>query len=788
MENKERRLVSGKGQFVDDLEFAGMASLVFVGSPYAHAKILRIDVNKALETVGVLTIITGKEIVELTNPLPVQADLKGPGWIWRLPKVYALAVARVRWYGEPVAAVVAEDENTAREAADLIEIEYEPLPFVNDVVEAMKPGSPLLYSEWESNVQAHVKFDFGDVDSAFAEADRVIKVSWREGRASGFPIEGRGCVASYDKIMESLTVWGSFQTPFTAKHIFAETLGMPEVKVKIVSVDIGGAFGNKLHTWKGQVVALASVLTGRPVKWFELLREWIVTGPHQRDVVWEGEVAIKNDGRVLGLKANVIIDLGVEGTNRGLGTMSIIPACCSVPNAYHWKGMHVEGYGIVTNKSFYCAYRGYGKDKGIKFIERVMDQVAREVGITPEEVRFINFIQPDEFPYRQINNYTYDSGNYPAVLNKALELAVVKYCRERQRELTQQGKYIGVGMAFTIEPAGIAAPNTLFGGMTEANVKIMPDGTVEVNSDWTDLGQGAEESNAIIVSDILGCKIEDIVVPPVTSDWIGMGPLSSRGAVYIASAVAKAAKMIREKILTCASVFLKEPRENIDIADGIIYSVDDPEKRLTYKELAQRVYFFPGPRAFPKEVLLKHDHLLDVTTTWYSPNTAETGSTYTTFCSSADVAVVEVDTQTGVTKILKYVHVHDAGKIISQEIVDGQIHGGVVQGIGEALYEKLVYSQNGLLLSDSYSDYLMPTATDSPDIIVGHLETPSPFTELGSKGMGEAPIIGSKAAIIAAIEDALTPFNIRVSNSPATREKVWKWIRDSQKKSNNEVT
>lgn len=273
--------------------------------------------------------------------------------------------------------------------------------------------------------------------------------------------------------------------------------------------------------------------------------------------MWEGEAAIKNDGRVLGLKANVIIDLGVEGTNRGLGTMSIVPACCSVPNAYHWKGMHIEGFGVVTNKSFYCAYRGYGKDKGIKFIERVMDQVARELGLKPEEVRFKNFIQPDEFPYRQISNYTYDSGDYPAVLNKALEMANVGYWRKEQKELRRQGRYIGIGVAFTIEPAAISAANTLFGGVTEAGVKINPDGTIEVVSDRTDLGQGAEWSNAIIVSNILGCKIEDVVVAPVTSDCIGLGPLSSRGSVCIASAVAKAAKMLREKLLRCASVLLR---------------------------------------------------------------------------------------------------------------------------------------------------------------------------------------------------------------------------------------
>jgi len=787
MENRETRIISGNGRYVDDLEFEGMTHLAFVGSQHAHAKILGIDVSKARETAGVLRVITGEEIVKLMNPLPVQADLKALCKKCRIPKVYSLAVDKVRWYGEPVAAVIAEDKNTAREVANFIEVEYEPLPVISNVQEAMKPGAPLVYDEWDDNTQVHLEVDFGDVDAAFAEADQVLKVSWREGRVSGFPIEARGCVACYDKNVGTLTMRGSYQSPFLAKHNIAKTLGLPETKVKVIAMDIGGAFGNKFNTWKDPVVALGSILTGRPVKWFEPQREWLVTGPHQRDVLWVGEIAVKNDGRVLGVKANVIHDLGVEGTNRGAGARSIFAACCAVPNAYYWKGMHIEGYGIVTNKSFYCAYRGYGKDKGIKFIERVLDQVGRELNIKPEEIRRRNFIKPDQFPYRQINNYTYDSGDYPAMLNKAIEIADVKFWREKQKDLKDQGRYIGIGVAITIEPAGVAALNSYIGEMAKARVRITPNGTVKVYSDWTEIGQGAEKSQACIVADILGCKTQDVMVPHVTSDSIGHGPISSRGAVYCASAIAKATKKLRQEVVGFASELLKEDPNNIDTCNGIIYSVNDPEKRLTFKDLAAQKSIFTGSRAFKKDPLRGHDHLLDVATKWYSPNTANNGSTYTTFCSSADVAVAEVDTETGTVKVVKYVHVNDAGKLISKEIVDGQIHGGIVQGIGEALSEELVYDENGNLLSNSYSDYLMPTALDSPDIIIGHLETLSPYTELGSKGMGEAPIIGSKAAIIAAIEDALSPFNVLIHESPATREKVRKWIADSKETKNLET-
>jgi carbon-monoxide dehydrogenase large subunit len=787
MESRETRLISGRGQFIDDLDLANMAHLVFLGSPYAHARIVNVDTSKALQIKGVLTVITGREILEWTKPLPPQFVLQSPGWTFRIPEVYALAVDKARWFGEPVAAVVAEDEAAALEAAELVDVEYEPLPVITDPVEAMKPDAPRIYGDWPDNIQSHVKFDFGDVDAAFEEADRILNVSYREGRASGFPLEARGFIADYHDGLKGLTVWGTFQCPFVARHIIAETLRLPEVKVRAIATDIGGSFGNKIHTWKEIIVALASIITRRPVKWTESQREWFATGPHQRDVFWEGQVAVKNDGRVLGIKAKVVKDLGAEGSNKGLGAMGVIAACCNVANAYRWRGMRMEGLGVVTNKSFYCAYRGYAKDKGIKFIEYVMDQIARELSLKPEDIRFKNFIQPDEFPYRQINNYTYDSGNYPAVLKKALEIANVDAWRDKQKDLLGKGKYLGVGVVFTVEAAGIGGMNTTMSGLTEARVKINPDGTVEVFSDRTEIGQGAEQSHAIIVSEILGCNIEEIVVHPVTSDMIGIGPPSSRGAVYSASAVAKAAKLLKKKVLQYASVFLKEDAGNIEMRDGNICSLNDPEKRLTYKELASRAYFFPGPRALPKEFLLNHNLLLDVSTEWYCSNTAETGSTYVTFCASADIAVVEVDVETGTTQILKYAHVHDSGKAISREILDGQIHGGVVQGIGEALSEKLIYDERGQLLSSSYSDYLIPTALDSPDIVVGHLETPSPFTETGSKGMGESPTIGSKAAVLAAIGDALSSFRVQVNDSPATRERVRRWILQSQKSGSSKM-
>ena len=779
MISREERILSGKGRFIDDLELPSMAHCIFVGSPLAHAKIQKVDVSKALKKPGILTILTGADLVKLTEPLPALSDFGGrPGWHWRSPRIYPLAVEKVRFHGEPVAAIIAETPLRALEAADSIEVEYDPLPAVLDPLEAMKEGAPLVYEEWGDNIQLRTVFNFGDVGKAFQQADRILKIAWAEKRMSGFPLEARGCVAMYESMTETVNTWGSYQCPFRAQHYISHVLRLPQSNVRVVASDIGGGFGNKINIWKYPVVCLAAKLIGRPVKWHESTREFILTGPHQRDVRWEGEVAVKNDGRVLAVKAKFIQDLGVEISNRDYAAPSIVAACTSVPNAYRLEGLMIEAFGVVTNKSFYGAYRGFGKDKGAKWMERIMDWVSQECHLDPAEVRLKNFIQPHEFPYKHISGAVYDSGNYPVLMEEALKVAEVDSWRKKQAELRKSGRYIGIGTAFVVEPAGIAAPNARFSGLVQARVRITPDGLVEVFSDRTEIGQGAERTNTLVISQILGAKPGEIFIKPVSSDIIGMGPISSRGAVYSVSALARAARGVRAIIVKYASAFFKDDPENIQLEDGKIFSRKNPEKCLSYKELADRFYFRPGPRGLPKEMQLNHETLLDVSASWYSPNNAENPSTtYTTFSASADLAVVEVDVETGITKILKYVHIHDAGKLISPEIVDGQIYGGIVQGIGEALSEELIYNDRGELITDSYADFVIPTAVDAPDIVIRHFETPSPYTELGTKGMGESPIISGKAATISAIEDALSPFQVRLTESPATRERVRQWVR-----------
>ncbi|MBI5441723.1 MAG: xanthine dehydrogenase family protein molybdopterin-binding subunit [Deltaproteobacteria bacterium] len=777
METRELRIASGRGRFVDDIHLPGMLHLVFVGSPYAHARLVRVDASAARAAPGVATVLTGRDLLGTTDPLPVLAQLKALGWEWRECEARPLAVDKVRFFGEPIAAVVAETRDQALRAAERVEAEYEVLPAVTSARQALETGSPLLYEEWGDNVQAHRTYRWGDVDAAFARADLVVPVSWREGRASGFPIEPRGCVAVHDPVMDLLVVRGSIQCPFRARQTLAHVLRRPVNRVRVEAVDIGGTFGNKINVWKHTVVAYAALVTGRPVKWLESMREFIATGPHQRDVSWEGEAAVTRDGRLLGLRCRLVQDLGVEVSNRGYAGGSLPAACCALPNAYRIGALEVDAYGVVTNKSFYCAYRGYGKDKGIRFMERVMDRTARACGLPLHEVRRRNFIGPDEFPYEQLTGYVYDSGNYPAVLEKALDVARWEEWREKQREARERGRYLGIGLAFLVEPAGVASANVT-SGIAQARIRLTPDGIVEVYSDRTEVGQGAEASHRKVVAQIVGLRPEQIDVPAVTSDVAGIGPVSSRGSVYSLSAVVRAARKFRDKLALLAASLWREEACGIEIRDGVVRSGADPEKALTLAELARKLYFVPGPRGLTEDLLLGDDYLPEVSATWFSPNTAKhPSSTYASYCASADVAVVEVDVETGVTSFLDYFHVHDAGTIIDAEAVDGQIHGGAAQGIGEALFEELVYGEDGDLRTGSYTDYLFPTFVDVPPMETAHLETPSPFTELGTKGMGEAPSIGAKAAVISAIEDALSPLGVNVEEAPATAQRVRGWIR-----------
>ncbi|MDJ0270250.1 MAG: xanthine dehydrogenase family protein molybdopterin-binding subunit [Aigarchaeota archaeon] len=779
LRERDLRLLTGRGRYINDIKLLDMLYCTVVGSRCPHAKIKRIDVSKARALNGVVAVLTGDMLKNIMKPLPPAADYRAFGWHWRLVETYPLAVDKVRFVGEPVVAIAAVDEYTAADAAELVEIEYEPLKPVVNPLEAMKPESPLLYEEWGDNIQAHIRFRFGDVAAAFAKADRIIKVRWREARQSGFPIEPRGIVAQYNAGEKTITVWSSTQSPALGQLYIAKALGMPTSSVRVFAPDIGGGFGNKLHWWLDLIPCLLSMKTGKPVKLFETRYQNFLSQPHQRDVVWNAEAAVRNDGRILALRALLVIDYGVEGTNKGTGAPSIVPASLSTPNAYKLEAVDIDAYGVVTNKSFYCAYRGYGKDKGVKLMERVMQRISVELGIPPEEVRFRNFIQPSEFPYKQVTGYVFDSGNYPETLRRALELLDIGWWRKRQEELRREGRYIGIGVVFAVEPAGAAIPNSFYSGYESARVSITADGSVEVYTGMLDIGQGSSVAIAQAVSETLGVPISWVKVFSGSSDYLGSGTYASRGAVYGVGAVIKASRILRERLTRIMAHLWDARPEDVEIANGELVLKPEPERRIRLDELAQKLYHFPGQHRLLSEELLREGVVpLDVTVSWFSPITSkDPTATYTTVSCSADIAVVEVDAETGEVKILKYVTVHDAGRVINHQIVEGQVVGGVAQGIGGALYEELIYNEDGLLTTASFADYLMPSALEMPSVEMSHVETPSPFTELGSKGMSEGPAYSSTVAIANAVEDALTPFGVAVEEIPLTPERVRRLIK-----------
>lgn len=780
----DTKFLTGKATYINDLYIDGMLYCVYLGSPYAHARIKSIDVSEALKIKGIKMILTGEDCVRHLNPLPVTIDFSRPpfNWHWRTVTAYPLAVDKVRYVGEPVAAVIAEDLYVAEDALDLITVEYEPLPVVTNVKEALKKDAPLLYEEWGDNIQSHFTIKGGNVEDAFKEADRIVRFRYHEARHSGFPIEPRGCVSIYDSKSETLTHYSNTQAPLLARQYIAKALRIPENKVRVISVDVGGGFGNKLNWGKEIIPALASKLTGKPVKWFEDRRENFLTQPHNRDYIWEGEIAVKNDGRIIGYKAKLIVDVGVEGTNRGSGCgCGIVGALYSAGPLRHLKSAEVEVFNVVTNKSFFCAYRGYGKDFGARFYGRAFYAVSRELKIPVEKVIEINVLHPEDYPYKTILGPHYDSGNFPALLEKALK----KYAefQERKKDLISKGRLAGVGITAWVEPSGAAVPWCIYYGIEKARIAIYPEGNVNVYTSITDIGQGSESTIAQVVAETLGVRMDEIRVIEGDSDITGAGPWSSRGSTWGVSAVVKAARVLKERLLkTVANMWNVKP-EDLEVEESEVYKKDEPSKRISIYEVARQVYFWPGARfVMPQDLLEKGETTLDVEVSWFSPLTAKDPfAVYTTHVTGVDVVLVEIDPDTYITRVVDYYMAHDCGKIINPAVVEAQLHGGIAQGIGAALYEELVYDENGQILNPTYMDYLMPTSKEIPNINIDHVESPSPFTELGTKGMGEGGPISAPSAIIGAIEDALSQYNVVIEEAPVTPDRLMQLLKKVKK-------
>lgn len=784
---EDPRLLLGRGEYVTDLVLPGMVHAAILRSPLAHARIASIDASKARNLPGVLAVVTGQEIKELTNPMPdFGPDPSKHTW-------WLLATDKVRYMGEPVAAVVATDRYIAEDACELIEVKYEPLPVIVDPEEAMKPGAPLVHEPLGTNVAYSRTFVFGEVDRDFAEADVVVRDHLRWHRSGAQPLETVGAVAQYNPATGMMTIYCNSVTFTFLLFLVANTLKIPSHKLNLIPCPAGGSFGSKF--WAVRVPILAGTLAklvGRPVKFVEDRIDNITTSDHHgSDRIYDVEMAAMRDGTLRSLRVKVIDDYGAY-IQFGVGTHG--NSLAQVVGPYKIQSVQYELYAVLTNKCQQGAYRGFGSEVTNWVVERMVDLVARELGMDPVEIRRKNFIQPHEFPYFIPTGNMYDSGNYPGVLEKALQLANYQGLREMQRRAREEGRYVGIGLISAQERSVFSAtefwfwfdqPTGITSSPESVTLKMDPMGNITATlysqAFW---GQSPETMVAQVVAEEF--DIDPSQVSVIYGGSAGglpaTGPGGSRFTIMVAGAIQGAARRIKEKMLKIASHKLEVAPEDLEFAEGKIRVRGTPEKAMTLQEVATLAYLFkldlpPDIEESGLEADYTFDHPY---TTMPAPDRKNLGVFYPFVGHACHIAAVEVDIETGQHRFLKYVAVHDAGTVVNPRSLNGQIIGGVAQGLGTAMYEQYVYSPDGQLLTGSYMDYLIPTAMEVPRVEIGHQETPSPFTPYGIKGAGEGGRMMTPAVISAAIEDALAPFGVRVNEVPITPEKILRWIDEAR--------
>ena len=761
---EDPRLITGEGRYVDDVQLPRMCYAAILRSPYAHARIRHIDVSKALQTPGVVTVITGKDILGKIGPLPCAAH---PVPDMKMPTHYALAVNKVYFVGHPVAVVVAEDRYLARDALDLIEVDYEELPPVTDPQKALQPDAPIIHEDLGTNLAFEWKIEGGDVDAAFAQAEVVVRQEFVNQRLIPVPMEPRCVLSEWDAGNRLLTIWTSTQIPHLVRSLVAGMLNLPENHVRVIAPDVGGGFGQKLQVYVEEaLMGYLAMTLDRPVKWTETRRENFMASIHGRDQIGVMELALKRDGTILGLRYEVIADMGAyyQLLTPAIPTLTGLMLC----GAYKIPAVRMTKKAVFTNKMSTDAYRGAGRPEATFLLERMMDLAAKELGMDPAEIRRKNFIPPDEFPYTTPHGITYDSGNYEAALNRALELVEYEKWRKEQQEARKQGRYIGIGISSYVEICGMGPSKAMpAGGWESATVRVEPSGKVVVLTGAHPHGQGEETSFTQIVAEELGVAPEDVMVIHGDTEKVqyGIGIFGSRGLAVGGTAVYMAAQRIKEKARKIAAFLLNASEADVESRDGTFVNRNDPSKFVTWQQIAQAAY---DPKNYPPDM---EPGL--VATAFYEPSNF-------TFPSGTHICVCEVDIETGEVKILRYVAVDDCGKVVNPLLVEGQIIGGIVQAFGQAMMERCVYDENGQLLTGELLDYAIPKAHNAPKIVVDRVETPSPVNPLGAKGVGEAGTIGATPAFINAVCDALEPLGIRHIDMPLTPARVWHAIQKAQ--------
>jgi carbon-monoxide dehydrogenase large subunit len=768
---EDPQLIVGQGNFLDDIKLAGMVHAVVLRSPYAHARIRSIDTSRAQAHPGVVAVFTGEDMLDI-NPLPCAWAAAGGRVQNNLNTPRALAVGEVHFAGDAVALVLAEDRYVARDAADLIDVDYEPLGVVVDARKAVEPGAPQLHENAPNNVI--FKWDCGDAaatDAAIGSAEVVVREEIINQRLLPTPMETRGALARYESSTGEYTLWTTSQAPHVMRLLLtAFVFGIPEPKLRVISPNVGGGFGQKIFCYNDMAFTMwASKKIGRPVKFVEDRSENFKYSTAGRDHISDVEIAGTRDGQITGLRVQTYANLGayISTIAPGIPTTlygRIITGVYRIPAAY----AHVTG--VYTNTAMVDAYRGAGRPEASYLIERMIDRFAAEIGMDPAEVRRRNFIQPQDFPYHNgMGLLPYDSGNYEPALNRALEMVGYADFRAEQERARAEGRYLGIGLSSYVEICGVA-PSAWIGlpgegwgaGLWEsANVRVHLTGQVVVTTGSLPHGQGLETTFAQLVADELGVAYENVVVEhsDTAGTPFGYGTYGSRSAAVGGTAIVKSTAKIKEKARRLAAHMLEASVDDVVFEDGKAYVRGSPDRSKSIGEIAMQAsvaYSLPeGMEPFLDE------------TTYYDPPNC-------TFPFGTHIALVAVDGETGAVTLQRYVGVDDVGTVINPLIVDGQLHGGIAQGVAQALFERGVYDDNGQLVTGTLMDYAIPVASSLPSYELDRTVTPSPVNPMGVKGAGEAGTIGSAQAVMNAVIDALAPFGVKHLQMPATAERVWK--------------
>jgi carbon-monoxide dehydrogenase large subunit len=754
---EDPRLITGKGTYVDDIELPRMAHMSVVRSEYAHARLVNVDASQAQSMPGVLLVMTAADVPVPSMPgVPVDPE--------KAPAHPPLATEKVRHVGDPIAVVIAETRYQARDAAEAIEVEYDPLPAVVDPERATDPDAPQIHDGIERNVAYYWNVQSGDVDAAFAGAPVTVKQKMISQRLMGVPLETRAVLADYRPGQETLTVWCATQVPHLLRTNLSALVGMPEQNVRVIAPEVGGGFGLKADMYAEDVLAiLASKQLGRPVKWIETRSENFQNTIQGRGQVAEYEMAANRDGRILGVRARITADLGgyLQLFTGLIPTFSGLMA----PGVYDIQNLDLQITGVFTNKTATAAYRGAGRPEATYYIERMMDVLADELGMDPVDVRRRNFIQPGQFPYTTATGLVYDSGDYEKTTQKCLEMLGYDELRRQQEQGRAEGKLIGIGVSTWSEICGFAPsaamPGT--GGWEYSLVKVERTGKVTVHTGASPHGQGEETSFAQIVADELGLPIEDITVLHGDTAIVshGVGTFGSRALAVGGSAVYRAASEVRDKAKRIAAHMMDASEDDLELAGGQIRVKGTPDRATAWAAVANVAYSAVG---LPEGM----EPGLEAKSYFDPPNF--------TFPFGTHAAVVEIERETGQVKLTRYVAVDDCGRVINPLLVEGQVHGGLAQGIAQALTEEVVHDENGQLLSGTLMDYAVPTAELFPRFETANTVTLTPVNPLGAKGIGEAGTIAATPTVVNAVIDALSPFGVRHIDMPLKAEKIWRLI------------